>query len=223
MSKRPRSTGTAKKSLPPPKKVALQRTESVSLKRALMQSELKFNDVTLNTDANTTPVVTALTTFGTGDTALLRDGNKALVKSVAYRISFQNSALTQSNTVRVVLVCDKLSQAEQCNWGTAATVADVFDAETVVARRAVLTASRFKILADDVIVINETAGTGGGTSMAYLERYVKIPQNLQLTSWSSASSVIPMVNALSIMYIGTTASGAADVTVLGSVRVRFEG
>lgn len=188
---------------------------------ALSANEKKYNDMTLNQDANSTSVETPLTTFATGDTVLLRDGNKALIKSVHVKCRLTNSSLTQSNVVRFVLVCDKLAQAEQCIWGAAGSVADVFDAATVVARRNILSAERFVVLMDEVVVINAASGTGGAPSMAYFERFVKIPQSLQIVAWSGASATIPVKNAYTLMYLGSTAAGVSDVNVEGTVRVRF--
>lgn len=188
---------------------------------ALNQNEKKYNDVTLNQDCNSTPVVTAVSTFGTGDTVLLRDGNKAIFKSFDIKVRITNSALTNSNVCRFVLVCDKLAQAEQCNWGTAASVADVFDAETITARRNILSAERFIVLMDEVIVLNELSGTGGATAKAYFHRYIKVPPTLQLVAWSGSSSTIPVKNAFSLLYLGDTASGISDCTIEGTVRVRW--
>lgn len=205
-------------------KPALQRQPSVAnlaQQIALASNEKKYNDITLNQDANSTPVVTGLSTFATGDTVSNRDGNKAIFKSFDIKMAFTNTALTGSNIVRVVLVCDKLAQAEQCNWGTAASVADVFDAETVVARRNILSAERFIVLMDEVIVINSQSGTGGAASKAYMHRYVKVPPALQLVAWSGSSATIPVKNAFSLLYIGDTASGVTDVTVQGTVRARW--
>lgn len=189
--------------------------------RALSAPERKFNDVTLSADANTTPVKVALSTFATGDTALLRDGNKVLFKTIHIKCRLTNNAVGQSNTVRFVLVCDMLAQAEQCDWGDGTAVEDVFDAETVVARRNILSAERFKVLMDEVVVINQNSGTVI-TSQAYFERYIKIPLNFQLVAWSGASATIPVRNAYTLMYVGTTVAGTDDVGVQGTVRVRFE-
>ena len=188
---------------------------------ALAANEKKYNDVTLNQDANTTPVVTALSTFGTGDTVLLRDGNKAIFKSFDIKVKMTNNALTQSNVCRFVLVCDKLAQAEQCLWGTASSVADVFDAEAITARRNILSAERFIVLMDEVIVINELSGTGGAPAKAYFRRHIKVPPALQLVAWSGSSSTIPVKNAFSLLYMGDTVSGVTDVAIEGTVRVRW--
>jgi len=215
---------STEKSAPITKKPALQRQGAVYMtpqQIALASNEKKYNDVTLNQDINATPVVTALSSFATGDTVALRDGNKAFFKSFDVKIAMTNTALTNSNIVRVVLVCDKLAQAEQCNWGTAASVADVFDAETVVARRNILSAERFIVLMDEVVVLNAQSGTGGAVSKAYLHRYVKVPPALQMAAWSGSSATIPVKNAFSLMYIGDTASGGTDVTVQGTVRARW--
>lgn len=188
---------------------------------SLNTSEKKYNDLTLNQDANTTAVLTPLSSFATGDTVILRDGNKVLFKTIHIKCRLTNSALTQSNVVRFVLVVDKLAQAEQCQWGTASSVADVFDDVTVVARRNIQSAERFIVLMDEVITLNAMSGTGGAASMAYFERFVKIPPALQLVAWSGHSATIPIKNAYTLMYLGSTPAGISDVTVEGTVRVRW--
>lgn len=190
---------------------------------AILKPELKFNDVTFNTDASTTSTEVALTTFAAGDTALLRDGNKAIIKSIDLKINCANSALTQNNTVRFVVVCDKLAQAEQCIWGDGTAVGHVFDDDTTVARRAVISASRFIVLMDEVIVLNQGSGTGGALEQAYFKKHIKVPEALRLASWGSSGSSIPVQNAFTLMYLGSTASGATDATVVGTARIRFVG
>lgn len=194
---------------------------SRSSKLAKIGAELKYNDLTLNTDASTTSTEVPMTTIGTGTTGILRDGLKVLLRSVEYRINMANKALTQGNTVRVVLVLDKLAQAEQCTWGAGASVAEVYDAATTVARRNILSASRFVILSDETVVLNQDSGTGGAFAQCYLHRYIKIPAKYQLAVWSGSSATIPVSNALTLMYLGSTAAGATAVTVNGTARLRF--
>lgn len=205
------------------KKSARAPTSGKKTYSVLLAPELKFNDVTINTDANTTSTEIALTTFAAGDTALQRDGNKAVIKSVEFRLRLTNSALTQSNVVRFALVVDKLAQGEQCIWGAGAAVQDVFDAATVVARRNVISAARFIVLKEVVVVLNDQAGTGGGPAQCYIHEFVKVPKDFQLAAWASGSATIPVTNALTLMYLGSTAAGVTDVNVEGTARVRFMG
>lgn len=219
MKKRQRpSSYKGQSSRPVKRQKTAQQTKMLA---ALSASEKKYHDMTLNQDANTTPVVTPLSSFATGDSVILRDGNKVLFKTVHIKVRLTNNALTQSNVVRFVLVVDKLAQAEQCLWGTASSVADVFDAETVVARRSILSAERFVVLMDEVITLNAMSGTGGAASMAYFERYVKVPMSVSLVAWSGSSATIPVKNAFSLMYLSSTPAGISDVSVEGTVRVRW--
>lgn len=218
-----KGTGHAKKpALKRQKSSKVQYTTSYDTRKlASIGAELKYNDLTLNVDANSTSVEVPLTTIGTGTTALLRTGLKVLVKSVEYRVRMTNSALTQANVVRFALVLDKLAQTEQCTWGTGAAVGEVFDAATVVARRNILSSSRFVVLAEDTFTINADSGTGGAPSQCQFHRYVKIPEKYRLVTWSGSSATIPVSNALTLMYLGSTAAGATDVNIEGTARVRF--
>jgi len=187
----------------------------------LESKERKYNDVTVNLDCNSTSTEVALSTFATGDSVLLRDGNKVIFKSFDMKLRLTNSALTQSNVCRFALVVDTFAQAEQATWGTGSSVAEVFDAATVVARRNILSAERFVVLMDEVVTLNAYGGTGAGPTQAYVHRHIKIPQKVALVAWSGASATIPVKNAYTLMYLGSTASGATDVTVEGTVRIRW--
>lgn len=190
---------------------------------SMLKPELKFNDVAVTGDASTTETVVALTSFAAGDTALLRDGNKIIAKSLDVRLLIGNEALTQNNTVRFVIVCAYQANAAASTWFTGVAGLDAYDASTVTARRAVETVTRYKVLMDETVVLNQTSGTGGALQQAYLHRYVKIPKDCQLAQYASSASSIPITNSLSLMYVGSTASGATDVDVVGTVRLRFQG
>lgn len=192
------------------------RRKSISLR-----DELKYNDVALATDASTTETVVALTTFAAGDTALLRDGNKIVCKSIEIRMILGNESLAQGNTVRVVVVKSTQANGAAPSWYLAQVGADVYDASNVVARRAVETASRYKIMMDETIVLNQIGSTGGSVSQAYFHKYIKLPD--EITQFPSGASGIPITNAYYLMYMGSTASGATDCDVLGTVRLRFVG
>lgn len=190
--------------------------------RLSLQQELKYNDVAIATDASTTETVVALTTFAAGDTALLRDGNKIIVKSIELRIALANEALTQANTVRFVVVKSMQANAAAPTWFVGTLTTDVFDASTVTARRAVATASRFKIIMDKTIVVNQEGGTGAALSQEYLHKYIPIVRE-EITQFGSEASGIPITNAYYLMYVGSTASGATDLDVVGTARLRFVG
>lgn len=187
-----------------------------------IQPEMKFNDVTFATAATTTPTVVSLTNFAAGDTALLRDGNKIATKSLNFRMQVANEALTQSNTVRCVVVVDKQPNGAAPTY-SGSVVTSVFDAATVVAQRQVSTASRFHILKDDTFVVNQEGSTGGALSQAFWQCYLKIAEKYQLCTFGDSAAGEPISNALYLMYIGSTASGATDTTVTGTARLRFFG
>lgn len=223
MSKRQRPTwektgAAAKRS----KTMAAARRKPIKRMSIALAPELKYNDVTFNTDATTTPTVVSLTNFAAGDTALLRDGNKILTKSLNFRMQVANEALTQSNTIRCVVVVDK-----QPN-GTAPTysgnvVTSVFDAQTITAQRQVSTQSRFHILKDEVFVLNQIGSTGGALSQAFWQAFVPIPAKYELAIFGDQNAGEPITNGLYFMYIGSTAAGVVDTDVVGTARLRFIG
>lgn len=186
-----------------------------------LKPELKYNDVSFNTDATTTETVVALTTIAAGDTALLRDGNKIICKSLELRIHLTNESLTQANVVRFVVVKSMQANSAAPTWFTGGGLTDVFDASTITARRATLTASRFKIIMDQTIVVNQFGSTGGALSMEYFHKYMKLPD--EVTTYFDGTSAVPVTNAYYLMYVGSTASGTTDCDVVGTARLRFVG
>lgn len=181
--------------------------------------ELKFNDVNFNTDASTTETVVALTTFAAGDTALLRDGNKIICKSLELRILLANEATTQSNTVRFAVVKSLQANSAAPTWFNGGALTDVFDEATVTARRATITASRFKVIAEEVVTINQTNDTS--LNQAYIHKFMKLDEDI--TQYFDGTSAIPVTNAYFLLYLGSSAAGVVDVDVVGRARLRFLG
>lgn len=191
-------------------------------KSMIIPDELKYNDVSISTDASTTETVVALTTFAAGDTALLRDGNKIVCKSIELRINMANEAVTQSNTVRFVLVKCMQCNATAPTWYQGGVLTDVFDASTVTARRAIISASRYRILMDETIVVNQMTGVAASApTQAYFHKYLKLSQDV--TQFFDGTAAVPMTNAYYLMYVGSTASGVTDLDIAGTARLRFVG
>uniref|UniRef100_UPI0040489F37 hypothetical protein n=1 Tax=Flavobacterium sp. TaxID=239 RepID=UPI0040489F37 len=186
-----------------------------------LAAEKKFNDVSFNTDATTTGTIVALNTFGAGDTALLRDGNKILCKTLYIKCALALEDIAQSAIIRFMLVVDKNANV------AAPTIAGVatgpLESIAIQSQRQISSMARFHVLMDEVVTLNQSGGTGCAKSKAYFERFVKIPENLQLTTYFDGTSSLPVTNGLSLIYFSDVAAGAADVDVLGTVRLRFIG
>jgi hypothetical protein len=194
------------------------RRKSASVK---IGEELKFNDVAIATDASTTETVIALTTFAAGDTVLLRDGNKVICKSLELRINVSNESLTQNNTVRFAVIQAKQANAAAPTWFVGNPLTDVFDQSTTVARRNTASASKFKVILDHTMCVNQGSGTGGALQQDYWHKWVRLPD--EVTQFADNTSAIPTTNAYFLMYVGSTASGATDLDVQGTARIRFVG
>jgi len=184
-------------------------------KAVSLAPELKYHDVTVNADASTTATIVSLGTFAAGDTALLRDGNKVIYKSLDLRIVLGNEALTEENIVRFVVVQSKNSATLTPAW------TDVFDAETIQSRRLVNSATRFQIIADEVVHVKQRGSTGGSLCQAHFRRFIKMPA--VVTTWADATSTVASTNAYFLMYVGNVASGVTDCNINGTARVRFQG
>jgi hypothetical protein len=180
--------------------------------------EKKFFDSVTVTDASTTASVLNLNNMGAGDTAVLRDGNKIICQSVQLRGSFENESLAQNNTIRYMVVHDKNSN------GTAPTAAQVFEGTPAVqGMKSISNASRFTTLLDKVVVLNNLSDTAGAFAQAYISEYIKVPQALQLSAFADGTAAVPVSGSLSLIIIGSTASGATDVNVVMNTRLRFIG
>lgn len=201
------------------KKPALQRQNAAvgpSLTKSVMLApEKKFFDNSSNTDANTTATVVNLNAVGAGDTALLRDGNKILCNSVQFRMRLLNSDTATPTTVRVMIIHDKNSN------GTAPTAAQVLEGTpSVVSMKSISNASRFTTLLDKIVVVNNF---NASIANEYITDYVKIPKNLQLAAFADGTAAVPISGSLSLIYIGSSISGAADTLVDMTTRTRFVG
>lgn len=179
--------------------------------------ELKFNDATFNTDATTTPTIVGLNTFAAGDTAITRDGNRIKCRSLELRIRYQLEAITANALLRFVVVHDKNANSTAPTWTL------VFDSVDISSQRQIGALSRFTILMDKTITLNQLS-SAGGVQKGFLKKYIKIrEEDLQLTSFADGSSAIPYSNSLTLMYVSDLSSGVADVDVNGTCRLRFVG
>lgn len=187
---------------------------SLSKKSSLLSPELKFNDVSANADATTTATITNLNTMASGDTALLRDGNKILSKSVQIRGTVRNESATISTVFRILVVHDKNSN------GTAPTAAQIFEGTpTVYALKSIANSSRFTTLLDKTYVNN----SNGSFNYLYINEYVKVPMSCQLASFADGTAAVPISGSLTMVYIGSEAAGIADTDCLFAARCRFQG
>lgn len=210
--KRKRAASGASVPYKKPKKVVYK-----SKKRAVsIGEELKYNDVTVTGDVSTTPIVIALTTFASGDTALLRDGNKIICKSLEFKCLLVNETVASQYGRFVLVQCKQPNNAAPTWAGTPAT--SVFDADTVTARRNVSTASLYTILMDTMVDMNQTSAV---VQQGYWKKYVKLPD--VITLFVDGTSGIPQTNAYYLMYCGSIASGAGDMDCNGTARLRFVG
>lgn len=195
-----------------------QTFKSTKRQNVLLGAEKKFFDTSSVTDASTTVTVVNLNNMAAGDTALTRDGNKILCKSCQFRITLENESLAQNTIVRFVLVHDKNAN------GVAPTGAQVFEGTpNVYSMKSVANASRFITLWDETIVLNNSSDTAGAFQKGYIEKYISIPQHLQLSMYADGTAVVPTSGSLSLLYLSDVASGATDVNIIDNNRLRFVG
>lgn len=180
----------------------------------LLSPEKKFNDSSSTADSTTTASLVNLNTMAAGDTALLRDGNKILSKSVQIRATIRNESTTISTTNRIMVIHDKNSN------GVQPTAAQIFEGTpSVSAMKSISNASRFTTLLDKTFVNN----SNGSFNYTYINEYVKVPLKCQLASFADGTSVVPVSGSLTLLYIGSEAAGVADTDVILAARCRFVG
>lgn len=183
-----------------------------------LQAEKKFFDTSDTTDVTTTATVVNLNAVGAGDTALLRDGNKILCKTIQIRAKLTVEAATANTICRYLVVHDKNAN------GTAPTAAQVFEGTpAVTSMKNISNASRFTTLLDKVVLMNQQDSGGGNLFKGYISEFVKVPGNLQLTSFADGTAAVPTSGSLSLIIIGDVAAGAADCDAVWANRLRFIG
>lgn len=180
--------------------------------------ELKYHDTSFNTDATTTGTIVSLSSVAAGDTALLRDGNKISVRSFELRIALENEALSQNTIARFLLVRDRNANASAITG-----VNLVLDTVTPQSLRLIPNLSRYDVLMDKTIVINNTSDTANCYQKAFFKKYVKIPTEDSLICYADGSAGVPITNSYSLLYLSDVASGVTDLNVLGQCRMRFVG
>lgn len=188
---------------------------------ASIAPELKFNDGPFTTDATTTGAIIALNQMAAGDTALLRDGNKIIMKTIQLRFFMQLEASTTNAIVRMFIVYDRNSNLGNPSIATAGT--GPLDTITIQSLRQVATVSRFKVLWDQVYTLNQQNDTATSLQIIHDEVFVKIPADCQKTAFADGVAGAPISGGLYLMYFSNIAAGATDVDVNGQFRLRFWG
>lgn len=187
-------------------------------KAIALVAEKKFNDSSSVTDVTTTATVVNLNTMAAGDTALLRDGNKILSKTVQIRATLQLESLAANSIIRYLVVHDKNSN------GVAPTAAQIFEGTPAVySMKNIGNGSRFTTLLDKIVVLNNQSDTAGAMAKAYISEFIKVPESLQLTAFADGTAAVPISGSLSLIIIGDIAAGVADVDAVFNNRLRFIG
>jgi len=179
--------------------------------------EMKTLDTGFTADSTTSTNVVPLTSIQQGDSVNTRDGNKIWLKSIAIRCSMSLEDQAQPVKSRFLIVHDK-----QPN-GTSATVTDVLTTAVVEDYTNTKNFSRFTVLMDKVVVLNQTNSIANNKQKAFFKKYIKIPEHLALSTFKDGNTAPPNTGELTLMYFSDTAAGTQDMDVNGSCRLRFQG
>lgn len=190
-----------------------QKTQGRAAQNALatLMNEIGYHDAAIATAASTTAVSVPVSSVASGDTNLLRDGNKLGAIGVQIKIALENGNANIDNIARIVLVKDKQSNGATAVW------TDVFNTVGVASQRVVGSLSRFEILMDKTIPVSAMGSTGGRKT--YFKKYVKLPNTI--LAYADGNAAPPITNALTLMYVGDVAVGADDVLLTGTTRMAF--
>lgn len=192
------------------------------------RAELKFHDIDIN---STNPIPTAgeilaanasLNVIAQGNTESQRIGRKLTIKSILWRMKFRilanTAASTTEDSVRIILYLDK-----QCN-GAAAVVTDILETASFLSFNHLANSSRFVILMDKHIQLNQMAGGGDGTTEDYGAKGTRVQFfkkcNIKIEYDDSATTGVLTScrsNNLGVLFI----SSAAQCDCVSKMRLRY--
>jgi len=217
MGKRHREYDTVE----PAKKKTKKQIENMKISRynnrVAAGQEMKTFDVGFSTDASTTGAVVQLTTIPTGDDGLTRDGKKIAVKSLHIRCSYSLEDQAVNQKARFLLVHDNAPNQ------TTFSASNLLSSLTIENFTNPAFFSRFTVLMDKVIVLNQQNSIANNTQKGFFSKYVPVPPKLQLTTYRDGTTDIPENGSFALVYYGDVAAGTTDLDVNGAVRVRFLG
>lgn len=227
--KQPRFRGGSKRT---GKRIPTNKSLNKKIKKIQSREELKHIDTIQSAvEISTTPVLTLLNGVATGDTDITRDGNDITCTSVQFRLRYVTDSGNLGTTpamIRTVLLWDL-----QCN-GAAPTAADIFDVSVITAYMNApynrTNQKRFKILYDNVVVLNPTVvgaftvATGVTTAIVPIARYLNAKRALsRITKFDAATAAVTDIvsNSLYLFQVSSVAAGS-EPFVLSGFRVYFK-
>lgn len=181
--------------------------------KTLGEPELHYFDVANSNDISTTAVQVDLNAMAAGDTVITREGNKIQMTAVELRVELNNKVATQNNRCRILIVYDKNSDQ------ASAALATVLEAATVSDFPAKGQKSRFKILVDETITINQSAATP--LQKVFWHKFIRVKSSAQLAAFVDGSATQPATGGLSLFTVGDVAAGANAAASLINVRLYF--
>lgn len=106
---------------------------------------------------------------------------------------------------------------------SATAIGNVIDSITPESLRVIGNMSRFDILMDKVVVLNNTSDTAGSLQKAFFKKYIKVPTEESLTCYVDGTASIPITNSYSLIYLSDVAASIDDVNIYGQCRMRYVG
>lgn len=157
-------------------------------------------------------------TPGTGATE--RVGMKVTIKSIEIRFQLQSTPTTGvSQFGRFILVLDR-----QPNGIAPGAVTDILSSQSTGSPRNLANRKRFKIMLDKVVPIGSTiAGVSSTPDLRFLKYYLK-PRKSIVTEYNTGvtGNIADIsTNSLYFVYFGTELSGATDILIRGTIRIRY--
>lgn len=203
-----------KRTCPSPVKKT-KKAKVIQTKRLIrtQEPEIHYFDTGTTSDISTTAVSLDLNAMAAGDTIITREANKIQMTALELRCIFNNKVATQNNRLRILVVYDKNANA------ATATLATVLNAATISDLPAVTQKSRFKILLDKTLELNQTSATP--LQKLDFHEFLRIKNSCQMSQFADGTATQPVSGGLTLYTIGDVAAGANAAASTINARLYF--
>lgn len=180
-------------------------------------TEIKFLDVAVNHEVNTTGYDYCLSGLLPGNTASTRIGSRVAIQSIQLSLKLTPHATTASDS-RVLLVVDR-----QAN-GAQAAGTDYLVSDSLTGLKNLASRMRFRTLMDKKVAglpLATNSNYGGGRPLV-IDKFVKFssPLSVDYNAGTAGTVADIITNNVFLHLVGSTAAGSG-ATLTGNIRVRY--
>nr|QXP07655.1 MAG: putative capsid protein [Arizlama virus] len=166
--------------------------------RNFPSGELKYSDVTMAAESDTTGAIALLNGLRLGNAATQRVGQQIKIKSLQFNLNLNNDQAA-ARVVRTLVVCDRQTNA------TALTVLQVLDAISTISNKNLTNRKRFKIYYDKR---RSVAPTGNEGSVIPVNKYIKFRRPITVDYNTADNGTVADIttNSLYMITVGDVAN-----------------